>query len=172
MKYNELSIAPHDTSKRLGRGIASGKGKTAGRGTKGQGARQGARKRPGFEGGQNPLMQRLPKLPGATRMSYRTKAVAVYTGQLDGITASIIDTASLSEHGLIENPFVNVKLLAGKGKLSNKHTVKLQGASASAVALIQEAGGTFQAVPRAQRPATAKPEAEAAKPKTATPKSK
>ena len=70
MKYNELSPVAGKSRKRVGRGIAAGQGKTAGRGTKGQGARTGSSKRPGFEGGQNPLMQRLPKLAG-----FKSKAV-------------------------------------------------------------------------------------------------
>ena len=60
MKYHELTSTSQKSPKRVGRGIAAGQGKTAGRGTKGQGARTGSSKRPGFEGGQNPLMQRLP----------------------------------------------------------------------------------------------------------------
>ena len=61
MKYNELEIRPKKLAKRVGRGISAGQGKTAGRGTKGQKSRTGYRKNPGFEGGQNPLMQALPK---------------------------------------------------------------------------------------------------------------
>src|SRR5258708_38708109 len=98
MKYNDLHITPHYQSKRKGRGIASGKGKTAGRGTKGYGSRTGSHKRPGFIGGQNPLMQQLPKLHGFH--SLKAKAINVYTGQLDALAGKAIDTAVLAEHGL------------------------------------------------------------------------
>jgi large subunit ribosomal protein L15 len=155
MKYHELTISENKSSKRVGRGIASGKGKTAGRGTKGQGARTGFSKNPGFEGGQNPLMQRLPKLRGFR--SHRPKAVTVYAGQLEQFAGKTVDTVLLSEHGLIAHPYDRVKLLVG-GELTKKLTVKLQAASANAIGAIQEAGGTFEAVSRAQRPKKAKPE--------------
>lgn len=151
MKYHELKIAPFKRSKRLGRGIGSGKGKTAGRGTKGQGARTGSRKRPGFEGGQTPIMQHLPKLPGFT--NHRPKVQNVYTGQLGQFSGKVIDAPLLAERGLVANPFGSVKLLSGKGGLDKKVTVRLQSTSASALAAVQQAGGTFEAVPRLQRPA-------------------
>ena len=154
MKFHELSIPAHKTAKRLGRGIASGKGKTAGRGTKGYGSRTGSTKRPGFAGGQNPLMQQLPKLPGFT--NHRAKAENVYTGQLEQFGGKTVDTALLAEAGIISNPYVSVKLITGRGALTKKVTVKLQAASASALSAVQEAGGTFEAVARAQRPATKK----------------
>ena len=160
MKVNELSVGPHKRSKRLGRGIASGKGKTAGRGTKGQGARQGAKKRPGFEGGQTPIMQHLPKLPGFTNQ--RPKAQNVHTGQLELVSGKTVDTQVLYEHGLIANPFATTKLLLGKGELKKALTVRLQGASAGALEAIQKAGGTFEKVSRPQRPAS-KPAKDAAK---------
>ena len=89
MKFNELQVGRNKSGKRVGRGISAGQGKTAGRGTKGQGARTGSSKRPGFEGGQNPLMQRLPKLPG-----FKSKAVraeVVYTSQLDQFAGKTAD---------------------------------------------------------------------------------
>src|SRR5665213_2165832 len=101
MKYNDLTISPHATTKRVGRGIASGKGKTAGRGTKGQGSRTGFSKRPGFEGGQNPLMQLLPKLRGFN--SLRIKSETIHTGQLEQYASKTVDTALLSENGHISN---------------------------------------------------------------------
>ena len=151
MKYNDLSIAKHKASKRLGRGIASGKGKTATRGTKGYGSRTGSRKRPGFRGGENPMMQQLPKLPGFT--SSQAKAENVYIGQLEQFGGKVVDTALLAEHKLISGPFVRVKLLVGKGDLSKQVAVKLQAASKSAVATLEAAGGSFESVARAQRPA-------------------
>lgn len=152
MKYHELTSAHKKSAKRVGRGIAAGQGKTAGRGTKGQGARTGSSKRPGFEGGQNPLMQRLPKLRGFK--SFRTKAENVYTDQLGSFGAKV-DNAALAEAGLVSNEFVAVKLLY-RGDVSKKVAVELQGASAKAVDTLQAAGGSFTQVPRQMRQARPK----------------
>lgn len=153
MKYHELQTAKTKTAKRVGRGIAAGQGKTAGRGTKGYGSRTGSKAKPGFAGGQNPLMQALPKLPGFR--SYRVAAENVYTGQLDQFAGKTVDTTALAAAGLISSPYVNVKLIA-KGDLTKKVTVKLQGASESAKAAIQAAGGTFEKVKREGRAITSK----------------
>lgn len=147
MKFNELQVSSNKKRVRVGRGIAAGKGKTAGRGTKGQRSRTGSGRKPGFEGGQTPLMQRLPKLPGFR--SIRPKAENIYTGQLDALKGTI-DNFSLYEAGLISSPHTRVKLLT-KGELTKKHTVKLQAASETAIAAIQKAGGTFDTVPRIGR---------------------
>src|SRR5579862_8749557 len=104
MKYNDLHVTGRKSLKRVGRGIAAGQGKTAGRGTKGQNARTGSSKKPGFAGGQNPLMQRLPKLQGFR--SYSTKNEVVYTGQLDQFSGKTVTTLTLAEHGLISNAHV------------------------------------------------------------------
>lgn len=156
MKYHELQASSRKNAKRVGRGIAAGQGKTAGRGTKGQMARTGAKRKPGFEGGQNPLMQRLPKLPGFK--SKRVPAEVVYTGQLDAVKAKTVDAAALTEAGLVTNAYVTVKLLV-KGDVTKKHDVKLQSASAAAIEAVQKAGGSFEKVARAARPATRKKEA-------------
>jgi large subunit ribosomal protein L15 len=150
MKYNELIISKHKTPKRVGRGISAGQGKTAGRGTKGQGARKSGGVRPGFEGGQMPLYMRIPKLRGFK--SKRAVVEAVYTGQLDALKKTVIDTAALCDAGLISNPHVNVKLIV-KGELTSKKDVKLPAASASAIELVQKAGGSFTQVERVPRPA-------------------
>lgn len=142
MKYHELSTSSHKTAKRVGRGISAGQGKTAGRGTKGQNSRAGSSRKPGFEGGQNPLMQRLPKLRGFH--SHRLRPETVYTGQLNSLTGTI-DNNKLAEVGLISNPYVKVKLLL-KGKVDKKLTVKLQSASAGAKAVIVKKGGDFTIV--------------------------
>lgn len=147
MKYNELHVIAKRSTKRVGRGIAAGQGKTAGRGTKGQNSRTGKGRRPGFEGGQNPLMQRLPKLPGFT--SKRIKAEVVYSGQL-GPVGGVIDNFTLFNAGLTSSPYVRVKLIT-KGDVSKKVTVKLQAASESAVAAVQKAGGTFTQTPQVKR---------------------
>src|SRR5260370_5435883 len=106
MKFNELQTPKRKVAKRVGRGIAAGQGKTAGRGTKGQMSRTGSSRRPGFEGGQNPLMQRLPKLPGFR--SFAVKVEVVYTGQLDAFAGKTVDANALAAAGLISNAFVKV----------------------------------------------------------------
>lgn len=148
MKYNELKGKPAKSAKRAGRGISAGRGKTAGRGTKGQRARAGNGKRPGFEGGQNPLLQRIPKLPGFR--SNRPKAENIYTGQLDAFASKSIDNFSLHEAGLVSSPYVRVKLIK-KGEVTKKATVKLQGASESAIEAVQKAGGSFTKTPTVKR---------------------
>src|SRR3954463_9405416 len=109
MKYNELVLKKNKSAKRVGRGISAGQGKTAGRGTKGQGARKSGGVRPGFEGGQMPLYMRVPKLRGFK--SKRTPAEVIYTGQLDAIKKATIDATVLAESGLISSQFVNAKLI-------------------------------------------------------------
>jgi large subunit ribosomal protein L15 len=151
MKYLELNITKAKAPKRVGRGSAAGQGKTAGRGTKGQGARTGSSARPGFAGGSNPLMQQLPKLPGFR--SHRIKPETVYTGQLEQFGGKTVTAETLAEAGLISHAYVAVKLIV-KGDLTKKVTVKLPKASASAIAAIQAAGGSFEATDRLQRPKT------------------
>ena len=153
MKYNDLQITKNRAPKRVGRGIAAGQGKTAGRGTKGQMSRTGSTKRPGFEGGQTPLMQHLPKLHGFH--GYRVRAEEVFTGDLNQFGTKTIDTFALAEAGLISSPFVRVKLLV-RGELTKKVTVKIDGASEAAVAAIQKAGGSFEKMAQTMRPASPK----------------
>jgi large subunit ribosomal protein L15 len=152
MKYNELDSPVIKSKRRVGRGIAAGQGKTAGRGTKGQGSRTGFSKRPGFEGGQNPLMQRLPKLHGFR--SFRVKAENVYTDQLNGLGAKV-DNQLLADKGLVTNPYVRVKLL-NRGELTTKVDLNLQAVSATALEAVQKAGGTFTVTARQPRPVTKK----------------
>jgi large subunit ribosomal protein L15 len=147
MKFHELQTKSKGSPKRVGRGISAGQGKTAGRGTKGQRARTGSSKKPGFSGGQLPLMQRLPKLPGFR--SIRVPAENVYTGQLDAIKG-IVDNFTVAQAGLTTSPYVRVKLVV-KGEVTKKAEIKLQSASEAAIAAIQKAGGTFTSVPQVQR---------------------
>ena len=100
-----------------------------------------------------PLYMRIPKLRGFT--SHRPKTANVYTGQLDKLGKTSVDTAVLAEAGLIENPHVRVKLIQ-KGEVKKKVNVKLQFASASAVVALQSAGGSFEKVPQLKRPASTK----------------
>ena len=153
MKYNELITTKPKAAKRVGRGIAAGKGKTAGRGTKGQKSRTGSSAKPGFAGGQNPLMQKLPKLPGFK--SKRTPAENVTTAQIDALGKKTIDTLELANAGLVSGPFVNVKLLF-KGDMTTAVTVKLGGASKTAISALEAKGGTFEKTARAQRPASSR----------------
>jgi large subunit ribosomal protein L15 len=153
MKYNELNVTKNKAPKRVGRGIAAGQGKTAGRGTKGQLARTGSSKRPGFEGGQNPLMQRLPKLPGFR--SIKVRAEVVYTGQLDAFGGKTVDADTLAKAGLITNQYVKVKIIS-KGEVTKKVAIKAQAISASALEAVQKAGGSFEKVDIQARPASTK----------------
>ncbi len=147
MKYNELTISRHKSQTRVGRGISAGQGKTAGRGTKGQKSRAGSGRKPGFEGGQNPIMQRLPKLRGFK--SHKVSDEVVYTGQINELTG-VIDNFKLFEAGLVTNPHTRVKLLI-KGEVTKKLSVKLQSASQSSIDLIEKKGGSFTAVGRIGR---------------------
>lgn len=147
MKIHELNVKRTPAKRRAGRGISAGLGKTAGRGTKGQKSRTGSSRRPGFEGGQNPLMQRLPKLRGFT--SHRVKVQNVTTGELNELTGTI-DSFTLFNAGLVKNPYDPVKVIL-KGDVTKKLTIKLQGISTNALALIQKQGGTFTVTERAKR---------------------
>ncbi len=159
MKYHELDISAKKSNKRVGRGISAGQGKTAGRGTKGQRSRTGSSRKPGFTGGQLPLMQRLPKLPGFR--SIRVPMENVYTGQLDAFKG-VIDNFTVADAGLTSSPYVRVKLVV-KGDVTKKVDVKLQGASETAIAAIQKAGGSFEAVPQVKRQKKEKTEEAASK---------
>lgn len=151
MKFNELNLTKNKHAKRVGRGIAAGRGKTAGRGTKGQGARKSGGVRPGFEGGQMPLYMRIPKLRGFK--SHRPKAAVIKVGQLEELKKSKVDSQVLAEAGLIEHAYLKVKLVNG-GDLSRKVEVNLPAASASAIAMVQKAGGSFKVTPQLKRPKT------------------
>lgn len=153
MKFNQLQVEKNRPGKRVGRGIAAGQGKTAGRGTKGQMARTGSSRRPGFEGGQNPLMQRLPKLPGFK--SKATRAEIVYTGQLDAFGGKTADAEAFAGAGLISSAYVKVKIIA-KGEVTKKVAIKAQSISAGALEAVQKAGGSFEKVAINARPTSAK----------------
>ncbi len=150
MSFNQLQVASKKNQKRVGRGISAGQGKTAGRGTKGQKARAGFSQRPGFEGGQNPLMQRFPKLRGFT--SHRVAPEVVYTGDLDTLGTNV-DNQALADAKLVTSAYVRVKIVV-KGEVAKKHTVSLQGASKTAAAAIEKAGGSFKVVDQVKRPTT------------------
>lgn len=156
MKYNELQVSSHKDRKRVGRGISAGGGKTAGRGTKGQGSRTGKKLGAMFQGGQNGIKSAIPKSRGFK--SLRTPAQVVYLDRLNELKGSV-DNFKLYEAGLISTPFHNVKVIL-RGELSSKLTLKVQAASKSVVAAVEKAGGVFEKTPT-PLPKTAK-QAEAA----------
>lgn len=144
MKYNELQVTANKDRKRVGRGISAGGGKTAGRGTKGQGARTGKKLRPTFQGGSGSLVRRAPK--GRGFKSLRTPAQIVYLDHLSVFKGKTADNFTLFEAGYIATPFHTVKVIA-RGELTEKVSLKVQGASASVKAAIEKAGGSFEKVP-------------------------
>lgn len=140
MKYNELQVSANKNKKRVGRGISAGGGKTAGRGTKGQGARTGKKLSASFQGGQRALVQAIPKNRGFK--SLRTPAQVVYMDHLNAFKGKVVDNMSLFEAGLVATPFHTVKVIA-RGELTEKVTLNVQGASKSVQAAITKAGGSF-----------------------------
>ena len=157
MRLHNLKPRPgakHRT-KRLGQGESSGHGKTSGRGGKGQTARSGSSIRIGFEGGQMPLIRRMPKR-GFNNARFTVRYIAVNVGDLEKFdNGARVDETSLRAVGLANGPGVGVKIL-GNGELTKKLTVSAHGFSASAKAKIEAKGGTCQIVGRkATEPAKA-----------------
>jgi large subunit ribosomal protein L15 len=150
MKLSDIADNAGSRKKRMrvGRGIGSGKGKTAGRGGKGQTARSGVRIK-GFEGGQMPLHRRLPKRGFRnTKFALKLNEInlgrvqeAIDAGKLD--TAGKIDAEALVKAGLLRRAKDGVRLL-GAGELKAKIAVSVYGASKSAVAAVEKAGGTVE----------------------------
>ena len=147
MKLNELRDNPGSRLKfkRRGRGIGSGKGKTSGKGVKGQKAREGVALN-GFEGGQLPIYRRLPKR-GFTNI-FRKEFAPVNLGSIEKalgsgrLQAGAIDEAALEKAGLVRLAKVEGVRLLGRGTISQAITVTVSGASASAKAAVEAAGGT------------------------------
>jgi large subunit ribosomal protein L15 len=150
MQLHQLAGRPgaRKTRKRIGRGIGSGKGKTGGRGGKGQTARSGVRIK-GFEGGQMPLHRRLPKR-GFKNTKFAKKfnevnlgriQAAIDAGTLDA--AAKVDAAALVKAGLLRRAKDGVRLL-GSGEIKAKITLAVYGASKSAVAAVEKAGGAVE----------------------------
>jgi large subunit ribosomal protein L15 len=150
MKLNEIRDNPGARlkSKRLGRGIGSGKGKTSGKGVKGQKAREGVALN-GFEGGQLPIYRRLPKrgFVNVNRKEYAplnlgTLDAAFEAGKLDAgqpVTEAILRDAGLVRLGKVDG----VRLLA-KGSITRAINIEVSGASAAAVAAVEQAGGSVK----------------------------
>jgi large subunit ribosomal protein L15 len=165
MKLNDVrdNSGAHYRAKRVGRGIGSGKGKTAGRGGKGQTARSGVALN-GFEGGQTPLHRRLPKR-GFNNSMFRNDFKVVNLGQLqtaldDGKLKSegTLDAAALVVCGMLRRLGDGVRLLA-KGEIRTAITIEVTGASKAAIAAVESAGG--KVILRANRAKKQKTEAVA-----------
>jgi len=153
-KYNELKITADKKPKRVGRGIAAGQGKTAGRGTKGQNSRTGKKQGPNFAGGSRTLVTAIPKSRGFK--SLRTPAQVVYLDHLNAFKGKVVDNNSLYKAGYISSPFQAVKVIL-RGELTEKVELQVSGASKSVQAAVIKAGGTFikTAVPLKQTTKTA-----------------
>jgi large subunit ribosomal protein L15 len=150
MKLNQLADRPgaKKSRTRIGRGIGSGKGKTGGRGGKGQTARSGVRIK-GFEGGQMPLHRRLPKR-GFKNTKFQLKLVEVNLGKVQAAidaklldASALVDAAALIKAGLIRREKDGVRLL-GNGEIKAKVQFAVWGASKSAVQAVEKAGGSVK----------------------------
>lgn len=139
-KYNELQITANKNIKRIGRGIASGQGKTAGRGTKGQKARTGKKLRAMFMGGSGALARRVPKARGFK--SLHASSQVVYMDHLNAFKGKTVDNFTLFEAGYVASPYQAIKVIA-RGELTEKVNLHIAGASKSAQEAIVKAGGTF-----------------------------
>jgi large subunit ribosomal protein L15 len=174
MRLNTLKPAPgaKKDRHRVGRGVGSGWGKTAGRGHKGQKARSGGFHKLGFEGGQMPLHRRLPKR--GFNSPTREDIAEVRTSDLQGMQAAEIDLAALKEAGVVSRKALGAKVILS-GKLERKVALKEIPVSKGARAMIEAAGGSIQltekpAAPKKEKKKKAKkPEAEGeAKPEAKT----
>ena len=146
MKLHDLKPAPgsHRKTKRVGRGHGSGKGKTSGKGMMGQKARSGPNPYPHFEGGQNPLVRRMPYKRGFTNI-FRVEYTVVNLEKLADWDAGEINPQALVDAGVIKNLKQPVKVL-GDGDLSTALNVRVHKVSASARAKIEAAGGSVQLI--------------------------
>lgn len=146
MKLHEMSVVPGSTKKRtrIGRGLGSGNGKTAGKGMKGQNSRSGGGTRPGFEGGQMPLYRLLPKrgFKNVFAKQYAEINVSVLNRFENGVT---VDPVALVEAGILKNVRDGIRIL-GNGDLEKSLTVQAQGFTKSAQQKIEAAGGKVEAI--------------------------
>jgi large subunit ribosomal protein L15 len=162
MKLNELKPAPgaNKTRHRVGRGVGSGWGKTAGRGHKGQRARSGGFHKVGFEGGQMPLHRRLPKR--GFKSPTRNDIAEVRTSELQSMQAAEIDLAALKAEGVVPRDALAAKVILS-GKLERKVQLKEIQVSKGARSMIEGAGGSIQLTPKPE-PEPKKKEKPKAKP--------
>jgi large subunit ribosomal protein L15 len=148
--------------KRLGCGESSGHGKTSGKGHKGQKARSGGSLRLGFEGGQMPLIRRIPKR-GFNNASFKITYAPVNLGDLEKLSVNgLIDEKALREVGLVNGTWDGVKVL-GSGELTKKLSLKINAVSASAREKIEKAGGSIELVAGKIYPARNSAKVKAAK---------
>jgi large subunit ribosomal protein L15 len=139
-KFHELEVSANKSIKRVGRGIASGQGKTAGRGTKGQKSRTGKKLRPMFAGGSRTIAKATPKLKGFK--SLKTKTQVVYLDNLNTLDGASVDNFKLMSAGLIDTPYQAVKVIA-RGELTAKIDLQIAYASASVKQALTSKGGSF-----------------------------
>lgn len=146
MKLNELAPAEgsRHSRKRKGRGVATGQGKTAGRGSKGHRSRSGGGVRPGYEGGQMPIHRRLPKR-GFTNIFRKEFAIVNVADLARFESGSTVDAAALAKAGLVKGRYDGIKLL-GRGEIAYPLTVKVDRISESAREKIVTAGGSIEVV--------------------------
>ena len=146
MKLNELAPPEGSRSsrKRKGRGVGSGLGKTAGRGSKGHRSRSGGGVRPGFEGGQMPLHRRLPKR-GFTNIFKKTVLIINIRDLQRFESGATVDKETLLTAGMIKGRYHAIKLL-GQGDIDFPLTVKVNAASKSAMEKIKAAGGNIEVI--------------------------
>ena len=131
--------------KRVGRGVATGTGKTAGKGHKGQNARSGGGVRPGFEGGQLPLFRRLPKR-GFSNAPFKIEYATINVSDLDKFEdGAVVTPELLKEMGILKQQLDGVKVL-GNGELTKKITVKANRFSKTAVEKIEKMGGKAEVI--------------------------
>ena len=146
MKLHELSPAQRSRKarKRIGRGVGSGKGKTAGRGTKGQNSRSGGGVRPGYEGGQMPIHRRLPKR--GFKNIFRKKIAAINIKDLKKFeSGGLVDQTELVRIGLVKGKIDGIKLL-GNGEIDRPLKIKVNQVSNNARQKIEAAGGSIEVV--------------------------
>ena len=143
MRLNSLSPAPgsRKNAKRVGRGIGSGYGKTAGRGHKGQKSRSGGKVRPGFEGGQMPLQKRLPKYGFTSRIARTTAQIRL--GELAAVNADVIDLEALKAADLVKQNVTRARVFLS-GELDKAVTVKGLAVTKGAREAIEKAGGKIE----------------------------
>ena len=143
MRLNTLSPAPgsRKNAKRVGRGIGSGVGKTAGRGHKGQKSRSGGKVAPGFEGGQMPLQKRLPKYGFSSRIGRTTAQVRL--GELSKVEGDTVDLAALKAADLVKENVTRARVFLS-GELSRALTVKGLAVTKGAREAIEQAGGKVE----------------------------
>jgi len=163
MRLNSLKPAPgaKQDRHRVGRGIGSGWGKTAGRGHKGQRARSGGFHKVGFEGGQMPLHRRLPKR--GFNSPTRDDVAEVRTGDLQELQVAEIDLAALKAAGIVPRKALAAKVILS-GKLERKVSLKEILVTKGARSMIEAAGGTIQITPKPEAPKKPKKEKKKAKP--------